>query len=101
MVTVETTQVCQEPCIFWLGIFNQSTEEMHTRNNNDLNHNNSDQAEVIDVNVEFSPTNIIQQQFRKSKEVKQLTNKEKIRKLQNIIQNFNNRLNQHITNVQS
>ena len=59
---------------------------MNTNNNDDLNLNNSHQAETMGDNVEFCPSNSIQQQFRKSSEVKQLTKEEKLRKLQNEIQ---------------
>ena len=58
---------------------------------------------MIEDNVEFYPSNSIQKLFRKSKEVKQITNEEELRKLQNKIQNINNRLNSldpHITNMQ-
>ena len=77
-----------------LGIFEQSTEEMHTNNNDDLNLNNSHQAEIMKDNVEFYPSNSIQQQFRKSSEVKQLTNEEELRILQKQIKKLNNRLKQ-------
>ena len=66
---------------------------MHTNNNDDLNLNNSHQAEMMEDNIEFCPSNSIQQQFRKSSEVKQLTNEEELRKLQNEIQNLNIILN--------
>ena len=61
-----------------VGFFKQSTEEM-----NDLNLNISHQAEMMKENVEFCTLNNIQQQFRKSNEVKHLTNDLELRKLQN------------------
>ena len=66
---------------------------MHTNNNDDHNLNNSHQAEMMEDNVEFYPWNSIQQQFKKSMQVKQLTNEEELRKLLNEIQNLNDRLN--------
>ena len=58
---------------------------MHANNIDDLNLNNSHQAEMMKNNVELCPSNIIQHQFRKSSEVKHLTNDLEIRKLQNQI----------------
>ena len=66
---------------------------MHTNSNDDLNLNNFHQAEMMEDNVEFCPSNSIQQQFKKSKQVKQLTTEEELRKLQNEIQNLNTILN--------
>ena len=63
--------------------FKQSTEEMHANYIDDLNLNNSHQTEMMEDNVEFCPLNYIQQQFRKSSEVKHLTNDLELRKLQN------------------
>ena len=45
-------------------------------------------------NIKFCPSNNIQQQNRKSSEVKHLTNDLELRKLQSEIQKFKNRLNQ-------
>ena len=67
---------------------------MHTNNNDDINLNNSHQAEMMNDNAEFYPSNSIQQQFRKSSEVKQLTNEEELRVLQMQIKKLNNRLKQ-------
>ena len=67
---------------------------MHTNNNDDININYSHQAEMMKDNVEFYPSNSIQQQFRKSSEVKQLTNEEELRVLQMQIKKLNNRLKQ-------
>ena len=67
---------------------------MHTNNNDDINLNKSLQAEMIEDNVEFCPSNNIQQQFKKSSEVKHLTNDLELRKLQNEIQKLKNRLKQ-------
>ena len=55
---------------------------MHTNNNDDINLNNYHQAEMMKFNAEFYPSNSIQQQFRKSSEVKQITNEEELRILQ-------------------
>ena len=67
---------------------------MHANNIEDLNLNNSCQAEMMDANVKFCSSNNIQQQFRKSSEVKHLTNDLELRKLQNETQKLKNRLNQ-------
>ena len=56
---------------------------MHANNIDDLNLNNSHQAEMMKDNVEFCPSNNIRHQFRKSSEVKHLTNDLELRKLQN------------------
>ena len=60
----------------------------------DLNLNISHQAEMMKENVKFCPSNNIQQQFRKSSEVKHLTNDLKLRKLENDIQKLKNKINQ-------
>ena len=65
---------------------------MHTNNNDDINLNNSHQAEMMNDNAEFYLSNSIQQQFRKSSEVKQLTNEEELRILQKQIKKLNKRL---------
>ena len=67
---------------------------MHTNSNDDLNLNNFHQAEIMEDNVEFCPSNSIQQKCKKSSQVKQLTNEEELRKLQNEIQNLNTILKQ-------
>ena len=77
-----------------VGIFKQSTKEMHTNNNDDINLNKSLQAVIIEDNVEFCPSNNIQQQFRKLSKVKHLTNDLKLRKLENDIQKLKNKINQ-------
>ena len=77
-----------------VGFFKQSTEEMHANNIDDLNLNNSHQAEMMKHNVEFCPSNNIRHQFRKSSEVEHLTNDLELRKLQSEIQKLKNRLNQ-------
>ena len=66
-----------------VGFIKQSTKEMHANNIYDLNLNISHQAEMMEDNVEFCSSNNIQQQFRKSNEVKHLTNDLELRKLQN------------------
>ena len=67
---------------------------MHANNIDDLNLNNSHQAEMMKHNVEFCPSNNIQQQFRKLSVVKHLTNDLELRKLQSEIQKLKNKLNQ-------
>ena len=49
---------------------------------------------MMEDNVEFFPSNNIRHQFRKSSEVKHLTNDLELKKLQNEIQKLKNRLNQ-------
>ena len=49
---------------------------------------------MMEDNVEFFPSNNIQQQFKKSSEVKHLTNDLELRKLQNEIHKLKNRLMQ-------
>ena len=66
---------------------------MHANNIYDLNLNISHQAEMMEDNVEFYPSNNIQQQFRKLSKVKHLTNDLELRKLQNEIKKLKNRLN--------
>ena len=67
---------------------------MHRNNNDDLNLNISLQAEIMEDNVKIFPSNSIQQQFSKLSEIKQLTNDEELRKLQNEVQSLKKRLNQ-------
>ena len=67
---------------------------MHTNNNDDINLNNSHQAEMMNDNTEFYPLNSSQPQFRKSRKVKQLTNEEELRILQEQIKKLNNSLKQ-------
>ena len=58
---------------------------MPANNIEDLNLNNFHQAEMMEDNVEFCPSNNIQHQFRKSSEVRHLTNDLELRKLQSEI----------------
>ena len=58
---------------------------MHANNIDDLDLNNSHQAEMMEDNVEFCLSNNIEQQFRKSSEAKHLTNDLELRKLQSEI----------------
>ena len=66
---------------------------MHTSNYDNLNPNNSHQAEMMEDNVEFYPPNSIQQKFKNLIQAQKLTKKETIRRLQNDIQNMNIKLN--------
>ena len=59
MVTFEATQCLSKILYLLVGIFKQSTKEVHTKNNDDLNIKVSHQAEVMEDNVDFFPSNSI------------------------------------------